>query len=165
MRGSGGCPPAGFARENKSSAAAHQRSIHAERIPNREHRPRRSCAHQADGHAVLRRRLHSLAVGESGSLCAEFRSVPSISMQQPILLLIHYISSFMTALPPTKCWRHCGFRCGCPIRSQPRRPRTPAIITPIRRPQAQSAARDAPPCQHRRARGEQHSDSLQRESC
>ena len=43
-----------FARENKSSAAAHQRSIHAERIPNREHRPRRSCTHQTDGHAVLR---------------------------------------------------------------------------------------------------------------
>ena len=115
-----------FARENKSSAAAHQRSIHAERIPNREHRPRRSCAHQADGHAVLRRKLHSLAVGERQLVRRIQKRAVNIHAQQPILLLIHCISSFMPALPPTKCWRHCGFRCGCPVRSQPRRPRTPA---------------------------------------
>ena len=115
-----------FARENKSSATAHQRSIHAERIPNREHRPRRSCTHQTDGHAVLRRRLHSLAVGGRQLVRGIQKRAINIHAQQPILLLIHCISSFMTALPPTKYWRHCGFRCGCPVRSQLRRPRTPA---------------------------------------
>ena len=115
-----------FIREDESAAAARQRAIHAERIPDGKHCTRRTGAHQADGGAVLRRELHGIAVGGRQSVCGIQQCTVNIHAQQPILLLIHCISSFMTALPPTKCLRHCGFRCGCPVRSQPRRPRTPA---------------------------------------
>ena len=78
-----------FIREDESAAAARQRAIHAERISDGKHCTRRTGAHQADNHAVLRRRLHSLAVGGRQLVRGIQKRAVNIHAQQPILLLIH----------------------------------------------------------------------------